>query len=285
MPMTPQPASQPTVAAPGPSPFPDAPRVMYERNPLVEVICQVRFPPVLKIETQLPDAFQERIREMFPVYNESSGPFGNIELPPEFLQLVRNAMPASLQKGPGAFTTEDGKWTVTLAKDFLALSTKEYKKWDDFRGHLEPALSALQAVYSPAFYTRTGLRYRDVIRRSKLGLQGEQWRDLLGHELSGELRDAQVADCVTEIATQTLIRLPEYDAKVRLQHGLTTEDGETCYVIDHDLFTERKTEDQNVFTTLRFFNIQAHRLFRWCITDRLHNAMGPQLLPPKDPPE
>jgi uncharacterized protein (TIGR04255 family) len=284
--MTPQPASQSIAAAPtATSPFPDAPRVMYDRNPLAEVICQVRFPPVLKIETQLPDAFQERIRDMFPVYNEPSAILGNIELPAELLQLVRNTIPPGLQKGPGAFTTEDGKWTVTLAKDFLALSSKEYKRWDDFKDHLEPALGALQAVYTPVFYTRTGLRYRDVIRRSILGLKDQPWRALLGHELAGELRDEQVGDHVLETTTQTLIQLPEYDAKVRLQHGLATENDEQCYVIDHDLFTERKTEHQNVFATLRFFNIQAHRLFRWCITEPLHNAMGPQLLPPKDHPE
>jgi uncharacterized protein (TIGR04255 family) len=281
--MSTSPVNQAAEAAPQSGPFPDAPRVMYARKPLVEVICQVRFPPVLKIEAQIPDAFQERIRGMFPVYRDSAPSIlGNIELPAELLQLVRNTVPAGVPKGPRAFATEGEIWTVTLAKDFLALSTKQYTRWDDFWQHLEPALGALQAVYAPVAYTRTGLRYRDVIHPSKLGLQGAEWRDLLGHELAGELRDAKVGPHVLENTTQTLIQLPEYDAKVRLQHGLATEDGESCYVIDHDLFTERKTEHQHVFATLRFFNIQAHRLFRWCITDRLHNAMGPQLLPPRD---
>ena len=113
--MTPQPASQPTVAAPRPSPFPDAPRVMYASNPLIEVICQVRFPPVLKIEAQLPDAFQERIRSIFPVYNENTSLFAGLELPAELLQLVRSTVPAGFHKGPTAFATEEGTWTVTLA--------------------------------------------------------------------------------------------------------------------------------------------------------------------------
>ena len=282
---SPQPITPPAEQAPQSGPFPDAPRVMYARNPLVEVICQVRFPPVLKIEALIPDAFQERIRGMFPVYRDSQPLLGNIELPPELLQLVRNTIPSGVQKGPRAFATEDEKWTVTLAKDFLALSTKEYTRWDDFWHYLKPALDALQAVYMPVAYTRTGLRYRDVIRRSKLELEGFDWRDLLGHELAGELRDMQVGERVIETTTQTLIQLPDYDAKVRLQHGTAIEDGENCYVIDHDLFTEKKTEHQNVFATLRFFNIQAHRLFRWCIQDRLHDAMQPQLLPARDNPE
>lgn len=279
--MTPQPANQPIVAAPCPSPFPDTPRIKYANNPLVEVICQVRFPPVLKIEAQLPDVFQERIRAIFPVYNESTSLFAGLELPAELLQIVRGTLPPAFQKGPSAFTTEDGIWTLTLAKDFLALSTKKYERWDDFWQHLDPALTALRDVYAPVAYTRTGLRYRDVIRRSKLGLQNVPWRELLGHELAGELRDEKVGAAVRETATQTLIELSQYDAKVRLQHGLVVENGEPCYFIDHDLFTERRTEHQDIYATLRFFNIEALKLFRWCIRDRVHDAMGPQLLPPK----
>ena len=48
--------------------FPEAPRVLYELNPLHEVICQLRFPPVLRIETEVPSGFQERIRASFPYY-------------------------------------------------------------------------------------------------------------------------------------------------------------------------------------------------------------------------
>ena len=73
MSMSPQAAGESSEASLRPAPFPDAPRVMYERNPLVEVICQVRFPPVLRIEAQLPDAFQDRIRDVFPIYNDKMG--------------------------------------------------------------------------------------------------------------------------------------------------------------------------------------------------------------------
>jgi uncharacterized protein (TIGR04255 family) len=40
----------------------DSPRVIYGRNPLEQVICQIRFPTILKIDTELPAAFQEQIR-------------------------------------------------------------------------------------------------------------------------------------------------------------------------------------------------------------------------------
>ena len=43
-------------------------RCLYRRNQLVEVICQLRFPEILSIGTQVPDAFQEAIRDAFPQY-------------------------------------------------------------------------------------------------------------------------------------------------------------------------------------------------------------------------
>ena len=41
------------------TPFPDTPRVVYNKNPLFEVLCQLRFPHILRIETEIPAAVPE----------------------------------------------------------------------------------------------------------------------------------------------------------------------------------------------------------------------------------
>ena len=51
--------------------FPESPRVRYSRNPLLEVICQLRFPKILSIETEVPVGFQEDIRSEYPVFKTS----------------------------------------------------------------------------------------------------------------------------------------------------------------------------------------------------------------------
>lgn len=42
--------------------FPPTQRVIYHKNPLVEVVCQLRFPTILKIDAEIPVAFQEAVR-------------------------------------------------------------------------------------------------------------------------------------------------------------------------------------------------------------------------------
>lgn len=43
-------------------------RVIFENNPLVEMILQFRFPTILSINANEPVAFQETIRQEYPIY-------------------------------------------------------------------------------------------------------------------------------------------------------------------------------------------------------------------------
>ena len=56
------------------------------------------------------------------------------------------------------------------------------------------------------------------------------------------------------------------------------EPGEICYMIDSDFFNASKTQIESAIEKLDYFNVRGSRLIQWCITDRLHNAMEPQLL-------
>jgi uncharacterized protein (TIGR04255 family) len=74
-------------------------------------------------------------------------------------------------------------------------------------------------------------------------------------------------------------------AEATIRHGLAmTESGETGYVIDADFYSNDKhsNDESTVFRRLGAFNQDAGRLFRWCISDRLHNAMQPQTVSAPD---
>jgi uncharacterized protein (TIGR04255 family) len=90
-------------------PFPESRRVIYDKNPLTEVISQLRFPTVLAIEAEIPAAFQERIRFDYPMFDDGSG-VGPAELvPQEIARLLGSSFGISAPK-VYAFTTSDGVW-------------------------------------------------------------------------------------------------------------------------------------------------------------------------------
>src|SRR5262249_12393586 len=135
--------------------FPYSPRFVYQKNPLEEVICQVRFPTILKIASEPPAAFQDRIRVAYPLFQERH----SVEIagmPPGIAQLITKELPFHGGQVACDFTSADQLWTVTLNRDFLALTCRRYERWEEFKAHLEGPLSALTELYSPAFFTRIG---------------------------------------------------------------------------------------------------------------------------------
>jgi uncharacterized protein (TIGR04255 family) len=261
-------------------PFPYSPRVVYQKNPLEEVICQLRFPTILKIGSEPPSAFQDRIRGAYPLFKDKA-PVEIAGIPPEIAQMVAKGLPFHGGHAGYDFTSADQVWTISLTPDFLALTCRKYERWEDFLQHLKGPLDALLALYSPAFLSRIGLRYRDVIRRSQLGLDGISWGELLRPPMAGVLACQDIADTVQHTAQEIVIRLEDDQSQVRVRHGLAEDagSGEQCYLIDCDFFLDQTTETADAHSKLDFLNRQGRLFFRWCITDRLHDAMGPQPIP------
>lgn len=263
-------------------PFPEVKRVIYNKNPLDRVICQLRFPPILRIDTEIPSIFQERVRADYPNLSETSGvtvepSSGMQKVPPEE---VKQLVVQSLGIRNYAFSSEDEQWTINLTRNFLALSTTRYVRWEEFRARLRGALEAFVDVYSPVYFSRIGLRYIDVIVRSRLGLNNTSWNELIQPHLLGILALPDMGGNVQRFESAYDIRL--HDGKSVVRVAARTVDKidtqESCFMIDSDFFKTQKLNRNEVFDGLNYLNTRASRLIRWCITERLHQAMEPQLL-------
>src|SRR3989442_14073067 len=151
--------------------FPDASRVLYERNTLQTVVCQLRFPQILRIEADEPVAFQERIRAEYPILNTRAQLDLAAALPEEIAKLVNASLPLPIRQGRAYdFASPDEKWKATLAGTFIALTaTRAYERWEGFKTRLTPLVNAVIEIYQPAFFSRIGLRYQNAIQRSALG--------------------------------------------------------------------------------------------------------------------
>ena len=255
-------------------------RVIYKHNPLVEVVCQLRFPPILKISHQEPVEFQDTIRFKYPLFETTRA-----QLPSEISQVVQQ-LGLPLQSDVAYnFKSEDQRWSLSLAKDFIALTTSSYERYEQFKQRLEEALGIFEDIYKPSFYTRIGLRYQDLIIRSKLGIEDKNWSDLIAKHIASELHETNFSSSIQTIVKSLVLRTEI--GQINLNHGLVNvkeaqgSNDEIAYLFDTDFYTEQKIEgNRDVWNVLNQFNQSAGRLFRWSITDTLHNAMQPQPVEP-----
>ena len=262
-------------------PFPETKRVIYKNNPLDKVICQLRFPPILKIDTKVPDEFQERIRDCFPEFSEKS----EIKLP--IFKSAQKDTPAEVLQSITPmgnknyeFSSEDKVWTINLTRTFIALSTKDYKRREDFRTHLDAPLQAFIEIYKPSAFSRVGLRYIDIIRRSELNLNDMPWSVLLKPHALWLLGSSDVNNNIRSFQAQCEIELEDETSIARVMTGLIDgqESDEECFMIDTDFYTTKKTATTDVDSKLDYFHIRGSRLIQWLITERLHKAMEPEEL-------
>ena len=261
--------------------FPEAERVIYRDNPLQQVICQLRFPPILRIDSESPAEFQEHVRHLFPGFSETHDetihqlPEGlSQSLPPDIANLLSPKSNPRFQ-----FISKSGFWTIALTRDFIALDTRRYTRWEEFREYIDLALQSLKKVYNPPYLTRVGLRYRNVIDRKSIGLDNFDWRDLIAPFVLAQLAQSETMGNVLEQQGKTLLRLNDDGDMVRIEYGQVTEkDGDPTnklYLLDHDFYTNSEMELTNVIGRLDDYNSQNRRLFRWCIQERLHEGMRP----------
>ena len=259
-------------------PFPKKQRVLFNKSPLKKVIFQLRFTPILKIDTETPAEFQDMLRDVFSLYSERiESPIPEEiakSMPPDMLsQILSMGKTANTNH---SFSTENEEDTVHLTRTFMAFSTDSYVRWEQFRDQLELPLAALRKVYHPNSYTRIGLRYTDYITRSEIGLAPDTpWRDLLEPHILGPLSDKTLSAHIKQQDTRTLIELDDQKGEVQIISNLIDRDGEESLVIDMDFYSDNRISDEEVDDYLEYFRVRSNRLFQWCLKKQLYDALEP----------
>ena len=263
-------------------PFPKINRVLYNKNPLDQVICQLRFPPILKIDAEIPARFQDKIRTEFPNFSETTelrvepAPLIKKQIPPDLLnQLLKSTHTKNYE-----FSSDDGDWKINLTRTFIALTAKKYDRWENFKKKLEIPFNALIDIYSPNILSRVGLRYIDIFQRSNLGLGDIEWTELLQPYILGILGAPELTHAIRNLESTYEIKLSDGESFVKINTKLVenVENSEICFMLDSDFYYDGKISIDDAKKKLDYFNQRASRLIQWSITDRLHQAMEPQKL-------
>ena len=254
--------------------FPEKERVVYEINPLTEVVCQLRYPKILEAEQKLPIDLQRKLSQFYPLFETNEIVSISIQSGGDSGAVV----PISKKSQSFEFIDITKKWRVSFNSEFIALTLNKYVRWEEFRERIDFILSALLECYSVKVFTRIGLRYVNHIERDQLELGGVPWRDLLAHAVVGPLSDASLHDNdFVTIQNLWVGRLDQGQVAIRTGIVQNTETLAQAYYIDSDFFSEDAVQAgaANVFAYLDTAHTQSGRVFRWCISDRLHGALKP----------
>ena len=253
-------------------------RNIYRKNTLGEVICQLRFPEILTIETTVPAQFQEAIRDEFPRYSvRKEAPAPKLSGVPGNLSLQNQPQTNNYQ-----FVSADGVWRVNLTSKFISLSCSRYTCWEDFAAKLDKPLAAFIQIYRPSFFDRVGLRYLNFISRKDLGLVGTPWHDLIQPQYLGLLAEEDVQEAAVNrcsVDAELAIR-GGCRAKIHAGPGLVKRNGqqdpEVKFIFDQDLFMAGNIAVNLSAGAMQTLHAQAFGIFRGAITDTLHEAMEPE---------
>ena len=253
-------------------------RYHYARSPLVEVICQLRFPAILSIGANDPVDFQEAIRQEFPRFNKVK------ERPAPKMTMVDGA-PKMVQPDPitnYTFVSEDGLWKLNLTQNFIALSTLRYQRWEDFAQRLDRPLAQFIQIYNPTFFERVGLRYVNIFSRARLGLEGARWAELFSPAYTAPMQEAELPeDRFLNCACDLTLKLDSScQAKVHAGPGVVKrnapgvpQDPEVKFIFDMDLSMTGNTPCTLAAGALETLHGHSTRLFEGAVTDRLRDAM------------
>jgi len=242
--------------------------------PLVRVIAQVQFPPILAVEKKdFVAPFQEEIRREYP--------------------RLRREQAQSLHFGPDSiapgetriawrFTNADDTWRVSLTSEFVALETTAYSSRSDFVARVKKVLQAVARHLEPAGIDRVGLRYIDRV----VGPELQEIKNLVRPDILGIVLTPLFEHARLELS-ETLLKVPDADAELRtrwghLPEGLSVDPNaiepvqEKSWILDLDQFSNR----QDDFSTdalgvrLQAFAERIYTMFRWAVTDEFLRRFG-----------
>ena len=252
-------------------------RYSYGQTPLVEAVCQLRFPTILSINAKEPADFQEAIRREFPHYSSRME-----NLPPKVInpgtpqQRLEQQQPIRNHQ----FISEDNLWKINLTRDFIALSTLRYTSWQDFAQRLDKVLATFIQTYEPAAFDRLGLRYVNAFSRKRLGLEDKLWRDLLEPPFLGPLDEDDIMEPATAKCSVDLETNLTDGIHMRMHAGpgllgAGKNDPEVKFILDGDFSVRGPVSADKIPPILEAMHRHAVELFLGSMTNTLFTALNP----------
>lgn len=254
--------------------------VPLQDAPLVRVISQIRFPPILSIrkEDNVAD-FQEALRADYPHLQRNE--VRNIGMVPGQDPSISEAIIWRLADLPELAT-----WRVSLGVDFVALETWRYSDRRDFLGRLQRVLANVETSFRPAEAQRVGLRYIDRLEGRALNRIG----DLVQRNALGILQPgAEPLDALRKATVHSMTQVQFQAAEGMIQGRWgnlppnATYDpdalqptGKRSWVLDLDMFSPHAStfRSEELVAMTESFAQRIYSVFRLMVTDEFLRFYG-----------
>lgn len=239
--------------------------VIFGRAPLVGVLCQFRFEPILSLLGEVGVAgFQEGLRHIYPHFR-----------PEQIAQLQVNPGQVGLaQSAPiWRLSDDEDRWNVSLATDFVALETPRYRNFEEFLDRLFQVLDVLDRTVHPAAMTRMGLRKVNQISHPSV-TQPRDWVDLLSSDLLSLLGAATPGEIALSLSD---VRFRDGDTELAIRHGVAPNEP-TKYLLDLDhstLTSHRLKPEESMRQLLLGFSEAMTGFFHWVLKKKMYDWLEP----------
>lgn len=262
-------------------------KIIYDKNPLAEVVCQVRFDP-LPIGDAVMTSFNAKLASMgylvstfeqvatFQFAASLNGESAHMDAPqPVPVRVYHQSSP-------------DGVWRVSHSVDFVALTCTRYSTWGEFEDKFRQILMIYTGSVGVGNSTRIGLRYRDIVDRQNLEIEGMAWAELIQPFVLGPLAAYDMVDGaipeedIVSYSFQSNIRLD--DCGLLFQGGLirSIDGSKVAFVIDSDFYVDGDAavgcmaDESRLECVLTALHKNASALFAHSIKGSLKNALCPR---------
>lgn len=231
------------------------------KAPLEWVIAMARFPMVMEIESPVfLAAFQKALKSKYPLGE---------------LETVQDLVPGGAQPPPKKVWrfSDENRWRVSLAQDFLAVETRSYTNRDDLVARLREALEAMPSTDRPPRIDRLGVRYIDRIRGAEL----RDIASLVRPEIAGIASTRAMPECIHAFS-DTSFRVGDHvlvarwgllPARATLDPALMDAIDEQSWLLDLDMVSQKPLafDPEAIANKAREFATRIYTFFRWAVTD------------------
>ena len=251
-------------------------RVIYKKNPLIEVILQIRFPKILALNAEDPVVFQEAIKNDYPLYRLTVEKQQEISFPVNQDTMI----PSIIQKQPVKnhnFISKDGTYKINLTSGFISISTVNYTRWENLLEHFKQPLEKFLEIYAPPFFERIGLRYIDAFSRSRLGIANKSWSELISPAWLGAYAMVDEKSVLnTGMDVEYLLDNGISRAKIHAGIGNINNSQENVFVFDSDFIHISNINPTECASILEYLHTCSQEFIQNAITNELHIAMEPE---------